>query len=158
MILWQILLKFLYFLLGYFLTNAVSWPCGKRDVRIWMSPFAVLWQESFRSEFLRFWKVTWVPVKSIWYYNSIHSFWDFEPICNESSINITVCHVSHDITFRMLQGIAPEALLFCNVRQTSKSRIKPSGCLCLKIEDGNRRLDIGCFSGTQIMRVTSNSV
>lgn len=67
-----------------FLTDAVSWPCRKRDICIWMPPFAVLWQKPFRSKFLRFWKVARVPVKSIWYDNSIHSFWNFEPICNRA--------------------------------------------------------------------------
>ncbi len=68
-----------------FLTDAVSWPCRERDVRIWMPPFAALWQKPFRSKFLRFWKVARVPVKSIWYDDSIHSFWDLEPFCNRAT-------------------------------------------------------------------------
>jgi len=68
-----------------FLTDAVSWPSRKGDVCIWMPPFAVFWQKPFRSKFLRFWEVARVPVKSIWYDNSIHSFWNFEPICKRAT-------------------------------------------------------------------------
>ena len=46
------------------LTNAVSWPCWKGNIREWMSSLAVFWKEPIWIELQRCWPHIRVPVKS----------------------------------------------------------------------------------------------
>ena len=46
------------------LTNAVSWPCWKGNIREWMSSLAVFWKETIWIELQRCWPHIRVSVKS----------------------------------------------------------------------------------------------